>query len=157
MTTTKSAKPRGFAAMKDKSALKEIARKGGKQAHVQGTAHTWNSDTARIAGKKGGVATHARKKAAKLVQPATVSGAVDPKDPNRDVRVNCSSAAGCEGIAKAKDAGGDYVGELPTKKGKGANTTPKPTSDDQAVKDGSSADEDPSEMGSCGGSGCGSH
>ncbi len=30
-----------------------IARQGGKAAHVQGTAHTWAREEARIAGRKG--------------------------------------------------------------------------------------------------------
>ena len=44
---------RGFAAM-DAERQKEIARKGGRAAHEQGVAHEWNSDEARLAGKKGG-------------------------------------------------------------------------------------------------------
>ncbi|GAC1705387.1 MAG: hypothetical protein NVS9B7_10570 [Flavisolibacter sp.] len=45
---------RGFAAM-DKEKQKEIASKGGKRAHELGTAHQWNVEEARAAGKKGGV------------------------------------------------------------------------------------------------------
>ena len=33
---------------------KEIARMGGKAAHQKGTAHEFNSDEARAAGRKGG-------------------------------------------------------------------------------------------------------
>jgi uncharacterized protein len=49
-------KPRGFAAM-SKERRREIASKGGKAAHEQGTAHEFRSDTAeaRAAGKKGGL------------------------------------------------------------------------------------------------------
>ncbi len=148
MTTAK--KPRGFAAMHPDH-VKAISRKGGKAAHTAGTAHEFTSEEARAAGAKGGKATHAKRRAAKLAAPATVSGA---KDPNRDVRVACSSAAGCAGIVKAKDAGGDYVGEVPSKKQIKAAA---PTSDDIAAADGSSADENPDEMGSCGTGGCGSH
>lgn len=44
---------RGFASMsKDKQ--REIARKGGRAAHLKGTAHEFSSDEARAAGKKGG-------------------------------------------------------------------------------------------------------
>lgn len=44
---------RGFASMsKEKQAL--IASKGGKSAHAKGTAHEWNSEEARKAGRKGG-------------------------------------------------------------------------------------------------------
>lgn len=44
---------RGFAAM-DQSKQREIASKGGRAAHVKGTAHQWSSDEARAAGRKGG-------------------------------------------------------------------------------------------------------
>lgn len=44
---------RGFASMSpDKQ--REIASKGGRAAHAKGTAHEWNSEEARAAGRKGG-------------------------------------------------------------------------------------------------------
>ena len=48
---------RGFASM-DRSKQREIARKGGKAAHLKGTAHEWSSEEARQAGRKGGMASH---------------------------------------------------------------------------------------------------
>lgn len=51
---------RGFAAM-DRDRVKEIASKGGKAAHAAGTAHQFSSDEARNAGRKGGMAPHARR------------------------------------------------------------------------------------------------
>jgi uncharacterized protein len=51
---------RGFASM-DRARQREIASKGGKAAHVKGTAHEWSSEEAREAGRKGGMATHRRK------------------------------------------------------------------------------------------------
>ena len=60
----KPRKPRGFAAM-DRKRVSEIASKGGKAAHVAGTAHEFTRDEAREAGRKGGYATHAKRKAAK--------------------------------------------------------------------------------------------
>ena len=43
----------GFASMsKDKQ--REIASKGGKAAHAQGTAHEWDSSEAAAAGRRGG-------------------------------------------------------------------------------------------------------
>ncbi len=54
MTTT-TKKPRGFAAM-DPEKQREIASKGGKTAHVKGTAHQFTSEEAREAGTKGGKA-----------------------------------------------------------------------------------------------------
>lgn len=44
---------RGFASM-DPERQREIAREGGRMAHEKGTAHEFNSDEARIAGRKGG-------------------------------------------------------------------------------------------------------
>jgi general stress protein YciG len=46
---------RGFAAM-DEAKQREIASKGGKAAHEKGTAHEFDSEEARIAGRKGGQA-----------------------------------------------------------------------------------------------------
>src|SRR5690349_21052210 len=46
---------RGFASM-DRGKQKEIASKGGKAAHAKGTAHEFDSDEARNAGRKGGQA-----------------------------------------------------------------------------------------------------
>jgi len=46
---------RGFASM-DPYKQKEIASKGGKAAHAKGTAHEFDSDEAREAGRKGGQA-----------------------------------------------------------------------------------------------------
>ena len=44
---------RGFASMSSER-RSEIARMGGKAAHERGTAHQFNSDEAREAGRKGG-------------------------------------------------------------------------------------------------------
>ena len=52
---------RGFASM-DRAKQKEIASKGGKAAHAKGTAHEWTSEEAREAGRKGGMASHRRRK-----------------------------------------------------------------------------------------------
>lgn len=45
---------RGFASM-DRAKQREIASKGGKAAHAQGTAHTWTPEEAAEAGRKGGM------------------------------------------------------------------------------------------------------
>ena len=52
---------RGFASM-DRTRQKEIASKGGKAAHQKGTAHEWTSEEARDAGRKGGLASHRRRR-----------------------------------------------------------------------------------------------
>src|SRR6187551_769646 len=44
---------RGFASM-DPERQRQIAREGGKAAHIKGTAHEFTSEEARNAGRKGG-------------------------------------------------------------------------------------------------------
>lgn len=44
---------RGFASMSPEK-QREIASKGGRAAHMKGTAHEWSSEEARKAGRKGG-------------------------------------------------------------------------------------------------------
>lgn len=68
---------RGFASM-DRAKQREIASKGGKAAHQKGTAHEWTSEEARDAGRKGGIASHQRRRE----QAATVTGS------DRDVSMN---------------------------------------------------------------------
>ncbi len=53
---------RGFASM-DQQRQREIASKGGKAAHLKGTAHEFTSEEARRAGQKGGEAAHKVRKA----------------------------------------------------------------------------------------------
>lgn len=48
----------------DRAKQREIASKGGKAAHVKGTAHEWTSEEAREAGRKGGMASRDRSKQA---------------------------------------------------------------------------------------------
>jgi general stress protein YciG len=56
MAQERKGRGRGFASM-DPEKQREIASKGGRAAHVQGTAHEWTSDEAREAGRKGGAAS----------------------------------------------------------------------------------------------------
>jgi general stress protein YciG len=73
----KPRKPRGFAAM-DRKLVSEIARKGGKAAHSAGTAHEFTTEEARVAGRKGGRATHAKRRA-RLEQ---AEGTTTPAEPS---------------------------------------------------------------------------
>ncbi len=57
--TNRGSKNRGFAAMGEEE-RREIASKGGKAAHIKGTAHEFTSEEARLAGQKGGVARQSR-------------------------------------------------------------------------------------------------
>ncbi|UMR28648.1 hypothetical protein MJ904_16030 [Massilia sp. MB5] len=54
-SSQKSNAKRGFAAM-DAAQQRQIASKGGQAAHQKGTAHEFDSEEARRAGQKGGVA-----------------------------------------------------------------------------------------------------
>jgi len=63
---------RGFASM-ERAKQREIASKGGKAAHQKGTAHEWTSEEARDAGRKGGIASHRRRR--ELLQQQTGSPA----------------------------------------------------------------------------------
>ena len=62
LPTDKPRRPRGFAAM-DPKLVSELATRGGKAAHRAGTAHEFTSEEARIAGRKGALATHAKRRA----------------------------------------------------------------------------------------------
>lgn len=50
----------GFAVMSVEQ-RRAISSKGGKAAHEKGTAHQFNSEEARLAGRKGGIAPHVRR------------------------------------------------------------------------------------------------
>jgi general stress protein YciG len=54
---------RGFASM-DRDKQREIASKGGRAAHMKGTAHEWTVDEAREAGRKGGNASQRNRQSA---------------------------------------------------------------------------------------------
>lgn len=49
-------KLRGFAAMSPEK-RKEISSRGGRAAHLKGSAHEWTKDEAREAGRVGGATT----------------------------------------------------------------------------------------------------
>lgn len=65
---------RGFASM-DRVKQREIASKGGKAAHQKGTAHEWTTEEARDAGRKGGIASHQRRR-----EQGTEPGAEETRD-----------------------------------------------------------------------------
>ena len=70
---------RGFASM-DRAKQREIASKGGKAAHQKGTAHEWTSEEARDAGRKGGIASHRRRREQMGVGGSSPSTADDRSD-----------------------------------------------------------------------------
>ncbi|HLK91102.1 MAG TPA: stress-induced protein [Polyangia bacterium] len=69
-------KPRGFAALTPER-RKEISRKGGVSAHVKGSAHEWDTQAAREAGRKGGL-SHAARRTSPESPP---SGEAPPRGP----------------------------------------------------------------------------
>jgi general stress protein YciG len=58
---------RGFASMSAEK-QREIASKGGRAAHMKGTAHEWTPEEARKAGRKGGQISRGGR--GRLVMPA---------------------------------------------------------------------------------------
>ena len=77
---------RGFASM-DRAKQREIASKGGKAAHQKGTAHEWTSEEARDAGRKGGIASHQRRR-----EQAGNSGGPEARDRSDDMNRDAESA-----------------------------------------------------------------
>lgn len=74
---------RGFAGM-DAEKQREIASKGGKAAHAQGTAHEFTPEEAREAGRKGGQASHARAREASAgATPSAAGGTRGPASRSR--------------------------------------------------------------------------
>jgi uncharacterized protein len=71
---------RGFASM-DRTKQREIASKGGKAAHLKGTAHEWSSQEAREAGRKGGMASHRKRQPETTQESAPENEPVEPMDP----------------------------------------------------------------------------
>lgn len=59
MASNEGRSNRGFGSM-DEEKQREIASKGGKEAHRQGTAHEFDSEEARESGKKGGQRSQGR-------------------------------------------------------------------------------------------------
>lgn len=59
---TKTKSRRGFASMSPEERSR-IAGMGGKAAHVAGTAHEFAPEEARLAGRKGGAASRAKREA----------------------------------------------------------------------------------------------
>lgn len=60
-------KGRGFASLSPER-RREIASKGGKQSHFLGTAHTFTSEEAQEAGRKGGSISRRRPKTVQVEQ-----------------------------------------------------------------------------------------
>ncbi|HEU4892654.1 MAG TPA: KGG domain-containing protein [Vicinamibacterales bacterium] len=104
---------RGFASM-DRAKQREIASKGGKAAHQKGTAHEWTSEEARDAGRKGGIASHQRRRE----QAANVPG-------DRDTSMTGSSDDSMIG------RGNDNVTGIESGRNRGSNDMPMTEREEQ--------------------------
>ncbi|HEY9785066.1 MAG TPA: KGG domain-containing protein [Candidatus Obscuribacterales bacterium] len=82
---------RGFAGM-DEQKQREIASKGGKEAHRKGTAHEFTSEEAAEAGRKGGQARGAARRLA--AEPAARQQMAQEK--SQEQHVQGSENQGCE-------------------------------------------------------------
>jgi general stress protein YciG len=69
-----SKQDRGFGSMiktpEGAAKVRRIASKGGRAAHEQGSAHEWTVDEARAAGRKGGLASAAKRRERTKSEPA---------------------------------------------------------------------------------------
>ena len=81
---------RGFASM-DRAKQREIASKGGKAAHQKGTAHEWTSEEARDAGRKGGIASHQRRREQNPPSQESAAVAMDRSSSSYDSESDSSS------------------------------------------------------------------
>ena len=81
---------RGFASM-DRAKQREIASKGGKAAHQKGTAHEWTSEEARDAGRKGGLASHKRRREQMLASGSSFEDRNSDMSSDREQMENRSS------------------------------------------------------------------
>jgi general stress protein YciG len=78
----------------DRAKQREIASKGGKAAHQKGTAHEWTSEEARDAGRKGGIASHQRRREQTGGDSAESAVAMDRGDSMGWSSVSSSSSSG---------------------------------------------------------------
>lgn len=85
---------RGFASM-PREKQREIARQGGRAAHQKGTAHEWNAEEARTAGRKGGQASRRGKSS----EPSTSQAESALHDRGESATWDETAAGGDEALA----------------------------------------------------------
>jgi general stress protein YciG len=74
---TGTPRARGFAAM-DANKQREIASMGGRAAHRSGNAHEFDAEEAREAGRRGGLARSASRRASRSIELADGQGVMMP-------------------------------------------------------------------------------
>jgi len=102
---------RGFASM-DRAKQREIASKGGKAAHQKGTAHEWTSEEARDAGRKGGIASHQRRREMQVGPDTNRSMPVESDVQNRGMDSD-AMGRGTESSFSRDDRTSDFGGNEP--------------------------------------------
>lgn len=75
----------GFGNM-DPEKQRELARRGGKAAHAKGTAHEWNSEEARRAGRIGGIVSRGGR--GRVLDQQQEEAIVDPQAERPDAEGN---------------------------------------------------------------------
>lgn len=100
---------RGFASM-DRAKQREIASKGGKAAHQKGTAHEWTSEEARDAGRKGGIASHQRRREQSAPVPADREVALDRSGMDRGSGGTSSYESGSSSSGSDRESYGSERG-----------------------------------------------
>ena len=93
----------------DRAKQREIASKGGKAAHQKGTAHEWTSEEARDAGRKGGIASHRRRR--ELLQQQTPGSPNDSGPMAEEARGSASDEPSSVAETMGNSRGGDYSSE----------------------------------------------
>jgi uncharacterized protein len=111
MANTQGRSNRGFASM-DYQKQREIASKGGRAAHQQGTAHEFTSEEAREAGRKGGeVVSRDRSHMAEIGR----KGGEARSAASRAARTNGQQEVSRQGVGAAQGmgvGGSDLQGEM---------------------------------------------
>jgi len=73
---------RGFASM-DRTRQREISSQGGKAAHQKGTAHEFDSNEAREAGRKGGMVSGGRRRSREAANTNDAETTTSPQSPSQ--------------------------------------------------------------------------
>jgi uncharacterized protein len=120
---------RGFASM-DRAKQREIASKGGKAAHQKGTAHEWTSEEARDAGRKGGIASHQRRR-------EQMGGTSNEADDNQGSGSTDESTRNAGSSGSMRGSGADSMSRRSSPGSSSADTA----RDDYSQRDGWSRDE----------------
>lgn len=88
---------RGFAGM-DPERQRQISSQGGKAAHQKGTAHEFDSEEAREAGRKGGMVSGGRRRAREGGNPQNEQGEQGDQNEERTTGAGDQGASADQGM-----------------------------------------------------------